>query len=179
MQSIARFLFWLFGWKTVGQVPTLPKYVAIFAPHTSTWDFPVAMLAKAIFQLPFSFFGKAELFQPPFGFLFRWLGGIPIDRSSKHNMVEQIIQQFKQRDHLVVAIAPEGTRKYVPRFKTGFDHIAHGAGVPILLTYIDFKKKEVGLGPFFYPTGDIEKDLAEIMNYYRPIKGRHPEKGVR
>ena len=178
MKLIARFFFWLTGWKTEGEIPKLKKFVAILAPHTSAWDVIYGMLARYIFEMDFSFYGKQEIFDAPYGFIFRALGGIPVNRSAKSNLVDQAVKTFNEREHFILALSPEGTRKYVPNWKTGFYYIALQAKVPILLTYIDFERKVTGLGPLFYPTGDIDKDIEEIKNFYRPIKGKHPEKGI-
>jgi len=178
MKLLARFLYWLTGWKTEGEVPKLKKFVAIMAPHTSAWDVIYGLLAKYIFELDFSFFGKQEIFSTPYGFIFKALGGIPVDRASKHNMVEQAVKTFNEREHFILALSPEGTREYVAKWRTGFYYIALQAKVPIVLTYIDFGRKVAGIGPLFYPTGDIEKDMEEMKKFYRPIKGKHPEKGV-
>lgn len=179
MQLIARFLFKVLGWRIAGEVPHLNKFVVILAPHTSAWDFPLAMLAKFILKVRISFLAKQEVFNPPFGFLFKALGGIPVDRASSHHLVDQVADKFKTEEHLILALAPEGTRKYVAKWKTGFYYIALKAKVPIVLAYLDYEKKVAGVGPTFYPTGNIDADMAEIMAFYRPIKGRHPELGVR
>ena len=178
MKILARFFYWLTGWKTEGAVPTQTKYVAIMAPHTSAWDVIYGLLAKYIFGLDFSFYGKQEIFDAPYGFIFRALGGIPVDRSTNNNLVDQAVKTFNDRDHFILALSPEGTRRYVAKWKTGFYYIALQAKVPILLAYVDFERKVAGLGPLFYPTGDIDKDVEEIKNFYRPIKGKHPERGV-
>lgn len=179
MKLIARFIFWLTGWRTAGQVPPIKKFVAILAPHTSGWDVVYGFLAKFIFQINFSFFGKKEIFDAPYGFIFKALGGIPVDRGKDSNLVGQAVKTFAERDEFILALSPEGTRKHVAKWKTGFYYIALNAKVPIVLTYLDYEKKVAGIGPTFYPTGDIDKDIEEIMNFYRPIKGYHPEKGVR
>ncbi len=176
---IARFIYRLIGWKVQGTVPPIKKFVAIAAPHTSGWDFPIGMLGSYILGIKFTFFGKKELFDGPFGFLFRALGGIGVDRFSKHGVVEQAVEQFNQHDEFILAMAPEGTRQYVAEWRKGYYYIALGAGVPIVLCYIDFAEKVVGIGPTFYPTGNYEKDFEEIKNFYRHKKGRHPGLGVR
>jgi 1-acyl-sn-glycerol-3-phosphate acyltransferase len=178
MKLLSQLFFWLTGWKTVGKVPAF-KCVVIVAPHTSGWDMLYGMAAKFIFELDFSFFAKQEIFKPPFGFIFKAMGGVPVNRSAKHNLVEQAVQTFNERDHFILALSPEGTREYVFKWKTGFYYIALGAKVPIVLAFLDYEKKEAGFGPTFYPTGDIEKDMEEMKKFYRPIKGYHPEKGVR
>lgn len=178
MKLISKFIFWISGWKTAGEVPDLKKFVVIAAPHTSGWDLIVGICAKYIFGMQFSFMVKKELFRFPLGFIFRALGAIPVDRSSSNNMVDQAVGMFKEKEHLILAIAPEGTREYAPKWKTGFYYIALKAQVPIVLAYLDFANKIVGMGPTIYPTGDADKDIEAIKAFYRPIKGRHPEKGV-
>lgn len=178
MQTLARFIFWLFGWKTEGKIPPIKKFVAIAGPHTSGWDFVVGVLGKYIYDLELKFLGKEEIFRFPFKRLLYGLGGIPVNRSSSHHVVDQVVKMFNKSEHFILALSPEGTRQYVPKWRKGFYYIALGAKVPIVMCYIDFANKKVGIGPTFYPTGNYEKDLEEIMNFYRPIKGRHPELGV-
>lgn len=137
----------IFGWKAVGKVPPFPKFVVIAAPHTSNWDLPV-MLALAFFLgVHVSWMGKHTIFRGPFGPLFRWLGGIPLDRASSHNAVDQMIQAFKEHDSLFLGLAPEGTRRRVAFWKSGFYHIATGAGVPIVVGFVDYKKRWAVLEP--------------------------------
>jgi len=128
--------------------------------------------------MDFSFYGKQEIFNTPYGFIFRDLGGIPVDRSTSHNLVEQAVKTFNEREQFILALSPEGTRERVDKWRTGFYYIALQAKVPILLGYIDFERKVTGLGPLFYPTGEIEKDVEEMKKFYRKVKGKHPEKGV-
>ncbi|MES2620273.1 MAG: lysophospholipid acyltransferase family protein [Bacteroidota bacterium] len=178
IKLVAQFVFWIAGWKVEGKVPELKKFVVIAAPHTSGWDFPLGIVARLILQIHFSFFAKQELFRPPFGFIFRALGGIPVNRSSSHGMVEQAVEMFSANDQFILALSPEGTREYVKKWRTGFYYIALHAKVPIVLAYLDFEHRIAGIGPTFYPTGDIDKDMEIIKDFYRPIKGKHPEKGV-
>lgn len=179
MKLLAKIIFSISGWRTAGQVPALKKFVAIAAPHTSNMDFIYGMCAKFILGIKLQYLGKKELFRFPFGFIFRALGGIPVDRSSSQNLVAQVIDAFNRHQHFILAMAPEGTRSYSPEWKKGFYYIASGAKVPIVLCYLDFEKKVAGIGPTFYPTGNMEKDMEEIKNFYRNIKGKYPEKGVR
>ena len=179
MKLLSRFIFWIFGWKTAGEVPPLKKFVAILAPHTSGWDLIFGLCARYIFGIDISLMAKKEIFVFPVGPVLRALGGIPVDRSSSHNMVDQAVEMFNERENFILAIAPEGTREYAPKWKTGFYYIALKANVPIVLGYIDFSTKTVGLGPTFYPTGNVDKDIETIKDFYRPIKAKHPEKGVR
>lgn len=178
MKLLSKFIFWLFGWKIKGVVPPLKKFVVIGAPHTSAWDMLFGMCAKYLLEIDFVFFGKKEIFDSWYGFIFRALGGIPVDRAVNHNMVDYAVKMFNEHENFILALSPEGTREYVPKWRTGFYHIAMGAKVPVVLGYLDFENKIVGIGPTFYPTGDIEKDIEEMKKFYRPIKGKHPEKGV-
>lgn len=117
--------------------------------------------------------GKHTLFRWPFGPLFKWLGGIPIERSSAHGVVEQTVDAFSQHERLVIGIPPEGTRSKVSRWKTGFYHIAYKAKVPIVLGFVDFPTKTGGFGPLFAPTGDLEADLKEIQHFYGDKRGKY------
>lgn len=175
LRLLAIILLKLMGWTAIGKEVTNPKLVLIGAPHTSNWDFPLMLLVVLKLRLKVFWMGKKELFGFPFGWLMRWLGGIPIDRSKSHNVVDQITEEFGRHSELVVLIPPEGTRSKVERWKTGFYHIARNAGVPILMGYVDAPKKEAGLADFFTPTGDLEKDMQEIRNFYADKGGLKPE----
>jgi 1-acyl-sn-glycerol-3-phosphate acyltransferase len=157
-----------------GEVPDFPKYVLIAAPHTSNMDLAVMLTLAFTFRTKLSWMGKDALFRWPFGGLSRWLGGIPIDRSKSHNVVEQSVALFNEKEAFVLAVPPEGTRKQVRYWKTGFYYIAKGAGVPILLGFIDYGRKVGGFGPVLMPTGDIEEDMKTIQSFYAAITGRHP-----
>ncbi|QQD19625.1 lysophospholipid acyltransferase family protein [Spongiibacter nanhainus] len=162
----------LIGWKVVGKAPAEKKCILIAAPHTSNWDFPTMMVAAFVLGLDIHWMGKHTLFpKGPLGAIMRWFGGIPVDRRAKHNTVEQMVEHFRQRDALLVLITPEGTRSKVERWKEGFYHIARGAEVPIYLGFVDASKKETGLGPAFYPSGDVERDIAEIRRFYEGKTG--------
>lgn len=178
-----KFLFQIFfkiiGWKLQGEPPKLKKYVAIAAPHTSGWDVVYGLMAKIIWDIKAKFYGKQELFVFPLGALLRSMGGIPVDRFSKHGVVQQAVEKFNANDEFILAMAPEGTRAYAPVWRKGFYYIALEAKVPIVMYYIDFGNKVIGVGPTFHPTGNYDADIKVIMDFYRPIKGKHPEKGVR
>jgi 1-acyl-sn-glycerol-3-phosphate acyltransferase len=164
---LARLLLKLSGWRLMGDVPTAPRYVLIAAPHTSNWDFALMLIAVLKAGIDVHWMGKNSLFKPPFTGLMLWLGGISIDRSQVNKTAAQVIERFRNADELVVLITPEGTRARVERWKTGFYHIAYGAAVPIVLGYVDAATKQLGFGPAFIPTGDLDKDLAEIQAFYR------------
>jgi 1-acyl-sn-glycerol-3-phosphate acyltransferase len=165
----------LAGWKPEGQPPDVPKYVIIAAPHTSNWDFPFTIMFATYFRLKFNYMIKDEMMRPPWGWFFRALGGIPINRRSRNNVVEQSIERLRQAERLALVVPPEGTRSKVTRWRTGFYYIALGAGVPIALGFLDFKRKVGGFGPLFYPTGDIEADMARIRSFYQGITGKRPQ----
>ncbi|MEO7998374.1 MAG: lysophospholipid acyltransferase family protein [Gemmatimonadaceae bacterium] len=166
----------LFGWDFAGTFPNHPQFVAVVAPHTSNWDFPILLMAKWALRLDARWMGKDALFRAPLGWFMRAVGGIPIRRGTSHNVVDGSIQAFSMRPQLVLAMAPEGTRKYVADWKSGFWHIARGAGVPIVCVALDFGRKTIRLGPEFFPTDeDSAAGIARIRASYAGVQGRHPE----
>lgn len=164
----------LTGWKIVCQQPNLKKAVFIGAPHTSNWDFLVMLMAILIWRLDMRWIGKHTLFIGPFGPLMRWLGGIPLNRQGSTNFVDQMIEHFNNNERLLLVIAPEGTRAPVERWRSGFYHMAHGAGVPIVLSYIDYRKREAGIELIELPSGDAEQDIARYQRIYAQKTGKHP-----
>ncbi|MCX5834433.1 MAG: lysophospholipid acyltransferase family protein [Deltaproteobacteria bacterium] len=180
LRDIFRWLAILFikmiGWRKDGSLPDIPKYVIIVAPHTSNWDFPIGLAMAFALKLRGYWLGKDGLFRWPFHGFFRWLGGIPIDRSKSSDVVAQMVQVFKERNKLTMVLAPEGTRKKVMYWKSGFYYIARGANVPIVLAFLDYLRKAGGIGPVFNPTGDIEADMEYIRAFYATVTGKHPEK---
>lgn len=165
----------LTGWRLEGKFPDLPKYVMIAAPHTSNWDFPVTLGICFAARAKIYWMGKDSLFKGPMGPIMRWLGGIPVDRSKSNDLVGQMVEVFNRSERLVVTIPPEGTRQKVRYWKTGFYHIAKGANVPIVLAFLDFRRKVGGFGPVFKPTGNVEADMAEIQAFYKNISGKNPD----
>ena len=163
------------GWKIVGEYPKEPKFVVIAAPHTSNWDLPYMLFFAFFYRSKICWMGKHTIFKKPFGTICKWMGGIPIDRSKTNNVVSQTVEQFNQKEKMVIVIPPTGTRKKVLKWKTGFYYIALQAKVPIALSFLDYKHKTGGFGPLFYPTGDIEKDMQEITSFYKDKTGKHPE----
>ena len=154
----------LLGWRLEGTRPERTRYVAIYAPHTSNWDFVLMYLVKEIVQVRGGrFLGKETLFRGPHAAFFRWLGGIPVDRSSRTNAVRSAVKVFESTEDIVLALAPEGTRKRADSWRTGFYHIARQAGVPLLLTYVDAPRRVLGIGPYFETTGDLERDFEESI----------------
>jgi 1-acyl-sn-glycerol-3-phosphate acyltransferase len=161
------------GWSLVGAFPDVPKLVLIAAPHSSWWDGVWGLLIKVAIGADVRFMGKQELFRWPLGGLLRRLGGMPIDRGAAKGVVEQMIEQFQQRERLWLGIAPEGTRKLVARWRSGFWHIAHDAGVPIFPVAFHYPDKTIQLGPLFATTGDMDADIAGLRAFYAPFKGKH------
>lgn len=172
--GIARLMMLLTGWRFEGALPNLRQFVLIVAPHTSNWDFPIGVMAMFALGLRGTFLGKDTLFDPPFGFIFRWLGGIPVDRHSSHNVVEQTIDYFRTRDQIILALSPEGTRKKIPRWRTGFYWVAVGAGVPIVPVAFDFPRKRWIIHPPQVMTGDAEKDIAHLHTFFRAEQACKP-----
>ena len=172
---IARAWFWVTGWDVVGKFPDDKKFVLIGAHHTSNWDFPYGLCATFIFRLKTSWMGKDALFKWPQGIFMRSLGGIPIDRSSRQGVVEQVAQQLKDADKLVILIAADGTRKKMESWKSGFYWIAHKAQVPVVCGYLDYSRKLACIDYWFIPSGDIKKDMDKVRDFYKNIKGRRPE----
>ncbi|MEO8997653.1 MAG: lysophospholipid acyltransferase family protein [Rhodanobacter sp.] len=163
----------LSGWSLVGEFPDVPRAVLIAAPHSSWWDGVWGLLLKVGIGADVHFMGKQELFHGPLGSLLRRLGGMPVDRGAGKGVVEQMIDQFQQRDALWLGIAPEGTRKPVKRWKSGFWHIAHDAGVPIVTAYFNYPDKTIGVGPLFETSDDMDADLARLRAFYASFKGKH------
>ena len=163
------------GWTLDGQAPAgHPKCVLIAAPHTSNWDLPYTLMVAFALRMNIHWMGKRQIFRWPFGGLMRWLGGIAVDRSQSTNLVAASAKALRDAEgsvHLV--IPPEGTRSQTRHWKTGFYWIAHEAGVPIVLAYMDYPRKLSGLGPVFTPTGDIEADMLQIKAYYAQYKGKN------
>ncbi len=147
----------------------------IVAPHTSNWDFAIGFMAYLAVELRASWLGKAGIFRWPFGPILRAFGGIPVDRAASHNVVERSIAEFARREQMVLALAPEGTRKRVPSWRSGFYHIALGAGVPIVAVALDFANRQIVVGPEYAPTGDYPADLALMARRFAAVKGRRPE----
>jgi 1-acyl-sn-glycerol-3-phosphate acyltransferase len=165
----------LSGWRFEGEVPDVRKLVLIVAPHTSNWDFLVGLQAKLALRLGGVFIGKHTLFRWPLGVFMRWIGGIPVDRNAAAGFASGVARELREAERMTVVLAPEGTRKRVEQWKSGFYRIAHEAGVPILPCGFDYPRKVVFFKPLFHTTGDYEKDLARLRSYFRPEMGLKPE----
>lgn len=176
MKSLARLLLRTFGWTLTESDPGTRRYVLIFAPHTSNWDFVIGLLAAWGLGLKVHWMGKSSLFDSLLGPLFRHWGGIPVERSRPGNMIEQMAARFEKADDFVLAIAPEGTRRHTDHWKSGFWHIARAAGAPVVMAYIDYPRKQIGIGDSFLPGESIESDFERIRDFYADKRGRWPEK---
>ena len=175
-QRIAHIILRLICWQTHAILPHTSRYVIIGAPHTSNWDFGLMLLLMAAEQLPIRFMGKDSLFRGPLGPLMRSLGGIPVNRRERTNLVDQIAARFEEYDDLIIGIAPEGTRSKTSHWKSGFYYIALKAKVPIAMAYLDYGNKTIGVGPSFMPSGDIQADFEIIRDFYSGIVGKNPAK---
>ena len=165
-------------WRANGVVPEPRKFVIIAAPHTSNWDFVYFLGLTEDLGVKPHFMAKTSLFRWPITNFMLDMGGVPVDRSSNRNYVQQMIDEFGRRDEFMLTIAPEGTRGTVKAWKTGFYHIAVGAGVPLVLGMMDYGSKTGGLGPAIWPTGDYQADMAKVAEIYAKVKPKHPAKGM-
>lgn len=175
--NISKNILKLFGWKVKVTVPDRRKGIICVAPHTSNWDFILGELAIRSVNRKSGFLMKEAWFFFPLGYLFKAIGGIPVARKNKKgSLVDAVSEKIKNTESIHIAVTPEGTRKQNPNWHTGFLRIALQANVPIDLAYIDFEKKEIGMLDSYHPTGDMEKDIQEIKNYYKDFKGKYPNK---
>jgi 1-acyl-sn-glycerol-3-phosphate acyltransferase len=165
----------LAGWTREGAPPDLPKFVLIAAPHTSNWDFVYTLAISFSYGMRVFWMGKKAIFRFPCKHLALWLGGISVDRGKAGNIAAKAVQSFEENEELVVLIPPEGTRKKAKAWKKGFYYIAERAQVPIVMGYLDFKRKCGGFGPAITTTGDADADLQKIRAFYSDVTGKHPE----
>lgn len=173
---LSRLIFKIIGWKITGVLPGGPvkKSILIAIPHTSNWDFPLGLMARSIIKTRVTYMMKSTMFKPPFGWFFRWMDGIPVNRSKSTNFVDAVVDLYNQHDELHTIIAPEGTRRKVENLKTGFYYIALGAKIPIVMVRFDYTTKEVRFREPFYPTGNKEEDFKVIYDYFDGIVGKYP-----
>jgi 1-acyl-sn-glycerol-3-phosphate acyltransferase len=172
-RKLCRGVLRLAGWSLVGEFPDVPKLVLIAAPHSSWWDGIWGLLMKAAIGADVHFMAKQELFRGPLGALLVKLGGMPINRGSAQGVVEQMIDQFRQRERLWLGIAPEGTRRHVPQWKSGFWRIAHGADMPVFPVAFHYPDKTIRLGPLLDTTDDMAADVARLRAFYTPFQGKY------
>jgi len=177
-RAFGRAVLRVLGWRVGGEIPNLPKLVIAVAPHTSNWDFVVGIAVMFALDLRIGFLGKHTLFRWPFGGIMRWIGGIPVDRASHHGVVGDSIAAFSQVERRILAIAPEGTRRQVTHFKSGFLQIARGAGVPVLLASLDYAARCVRFGPSFTPGEDVEADRRRTEAFFATVRGKRPRQSA-
>ena len=173
---MARALLRLLGWTIEGERPLPERYVLIAAPHTSNWDFPLMLLFAAAFNMKVNWMGKHRLFIPPAGWIMRALGGIPIVRHTSSNVVDSMIEAFSREPALMLVVPTEGTRNRTEYWKSGFYHIARGASVPIVPSYLDYSQKRGGFGPARTISGDLDTDMQYFRDFYAPMHGRFPDR---
>ena len=176
LQALSILVLGLFGWRAVGKVPKdIRKYVIIAAPHTSYWDFPMFLLVVLALRLNLNVFIKHTLFIGPIGWFLSYCGGVPIDRRAAGARVRQTVQEYENNDDMVLLITPEGTRSAQADWKTGFYHIASEAKVPVAVAFVDTAERRAGIDHFITPSGDIDKQMAEIKAFYDTKRGMRPE----
>ncbi len=173
---LARVFLVLTGWRPEGQRPEADKFVLIAAPHTSSWDLAYLLALSQVLGVRVSWMGKHTLFRGPMGWVMRRVGGIPVWRHLRENVVKQMVKAFHASEALALTVPPEGTRGYRDYWKSGFYHIAREAQVPIVLGYLDYARKRGGFGPQLLPTGDVRRDMDEIRRFYADKTGKHPER---
>jgi 1-acyl-sn-glycerol-3-phosphate acyltransferase len=175
LKAIAKAILYVGGWELVGGKPEVKKAVMIAAPHTSNWDGFWLLVYKVAIGLELHFLAKDTLFWWPLGSLLRAMGALPLDRAAGSQIARQLADAFSNNDSFYLALAPEGTRSWRPYWKTGFYRIARTANVPVIMGFIDYRTKRLGLGKMITLSGDVEKDLDKIREFYGPLSGRRPE----
>lgn len=180
MGKFAMWILRMFGWKIDKHTPEgVEKCVVVVGPHTSNWDFVIGKMAFMHYGVNAKFLIKKEIFVPPFGWLLKYWGGIPVDRKARNNMTKTALDYFAKNDSMYLVFTPEGTRGYNPHWKKGFYYIAQEAKVPIYIAYIDYKKKIGGFHSLFQPTGDVEADVLHIKSVLSQFTGKVPQNGIK
>lgn len=174
-QRLAQWLLRLLGWKLEGARPVHDRYVLIAAPHTSNWDFLLMLAFAAAFDIKVTWMAKHSLFFPPVGWIMRAMGGMPIIRHEKRNVVASMVDVFNTIPHLVLVVPTEGTRERTDYWKSGFYHIARQADVPIVPSFLDFKCKRGGFGPALETSGDVRADMQYFRDFYAGMEGKFPQ----
>lgn len=175
LRLLATLMLKLTGWRIEADVPDLKKYVIVGAPHTSNWDYVIFLCAMLVLRVDIHVMVKDELYVFPFRTLMRWGGVVPVNRRESTTLAAQMVSLFNSRERLVLMITPEGTRKRVTRWRTGFYHIALDAGVPIVLAFVDYGRKAAGITKVVWPTGNIKQDLTEWQAIYEGFQGKNPK----
>ena len=176
MHTLAKFIYFkLLGWKIIGEFPDIDKCLLVVVPHTSWVDFFLGLLIRRVINKDMNFIAKKSLFKPPFGWYFRWMGGAPIDRSKSNDTVTAIAGIFDEKEVFRLALSPEGTRKKVEKWKTGFYYIAKAAQVPIVLVAFDYGGKQIKFSKPYTPSKDIEADFKLYREFFKGVAGKKPE----
>jgi 1-acyl-sn-glycerol-3-phosphate acyltransferase len=176
LRMLAKLFLRVAGWRLEGTIPAdLQRAVVIAFPHTTNWDLPYMLAVSWALGIRVSWLGKQELFRRPFGGLMRWLGGVPVDRSRRSNLVEQAAERLRTTDRLFLVIPPSGTRSRARHWKSGFYHVARSARVPVVCAFLDYERKAGGVGPIFIPSADLGADMERLRVFYRDIRGKYPE----
>jgi len=175
-RSFAQLFLWATGWQVTGTKPTARRFVLIAAPHTSNWDLAYLLAFAQVFDVKVSWMGKHTLFRGPMGWVMRKLGGISVRRDRSNDLVTQLAEVINQSDSMALTVPAEGTRGYTPYWKSGFYHIAVKAGVPIVMSYLDWPRKCGGFGPELLPSGRVRDDMDEVRAFYAGKQGRFPSR---
>ncbi len=178
LRLLARCYFSFFKWKTVGKIPDVKKAIVLVAPHTSNWDFVHLLFFSFLLEVKVSWFGKHTIFRWPFGSIFKYFGGIPVDRSKHHSFVEKMVKEFEKRDRFILALSPEGTRSPVKKWKSGFYFIAKRLKLPVVLLGLDYKERVINFLPpvYFDETVDKEKAVEMVKKKFSVFNAKYPEK---
>jgi 1-acyl-sn-glycerol-3-phosphate acyltransferase len=175
-RKVGRTILWVMGWKFEGSFPDDRKCILIVAPHTSNWDFVIGIAVMFAVGFRGRWLGKHTIFRKPFGTYMKWMGGIPVDRTKPGNVVDQVISEIESSESIVLGMSPEGTRKKVERWKTGFYRIARGANIPIVPVTLDYSKKKIRFMASLLPTGDLESDISFLQGLFKGEHAKHPDK---
>jgi 1-acyl-sn-glycerol-3-phosphate acyltransferase len=176
LRALGRWALAALRWRIEGNLPDLPRFVIIVAPHSSNWDFFIALFADLALDLDARFLGKHTIFVGPVGPVLRWLGGIPVVRGNPQQLVDQLREEFGRRERMVLALAPEGTRRNVAEWKTGFWRIARGAGVAIVPVGLDYARRAVIVGAPYWPTERLDDDLRALRSHFATVTPRRPRR---
>ncbi len=175
-ERIAQGILAALGWELVLNIPAQKQFIIISAPHTSLWDYPLTLLSIIASGVKCSWLGHTAMFLGPLKFLTQRIGGIRLSRNRNNGFVDELIEQYKHKQDFKLMLTPEGTTAYVPRWRTGFYHVARGANVPIALGFVNYKNKTLGVGDYFLPGSDRDKDMQIIKVFYNSIQGKNPDR---
>jgi len=180
LKFLAKIYFSLFRWNVKGKIPDVEKAVVVVAPHTSNWDFVHLLMFSFLVEVKVSWFGKHTIFRKPFGRLFKYFGGVPVDRSKHHSFVDKMVEEFEKREKFILALSPEGTRSPVKKWKSGFYYIASRLNIPVVLVGLDYKTKTINFLPPLYFDSSLGKEeaLRKVKNLFSTFTAKYPEKFV-